>query len=83
MINETVQVVTSFAPKAAMQIQFRTGGSFELQGDESIELYRSRKYTDSAQGKLVTGYHELDRAESLYSSRSAFGVATLLLERDT
>ena len=82
VVRDAVQVVSSFAPTTSMRIEFRTGGGFDLQADESIELYRSRKYTVTAQRNLTKGYHECDRAESPYSSRSAFGVATLLLERD-
>jgi L-histidine N-alpha-methyltransferase len=83
VVRDAVQVITSFAPTTPMRIEFRTGGGFDLQADETIELYRSRKYPVTAQQKLTTGYTELDRAESLYSSRSAFGVATLLLKRNT
>ncbi|HEX4438341.1 MAG TPA: L-histidine N(alpha)-methyltransferase [Solirubrobacteraceae bacterium] len=80
VVRDAVQVVTSFTPTTAMKIEFRTGGGFDLGAGEAIELYRSRKYTVNAQRSLLAGYHECDRAESPYSGRSAFGVATLLLD---
>jgi uncharacterized SAM-dependent methyltransferase len=79
--DDLLQVTTSFAPLKALKVEFRDGNEFTLKAQQTIELYKSRKYTQKALEELLSDFTELKVASSLYSTGSAFGVVTKLLRQ--
>jgi hypothetical protein len=76
-----IEVTTRYTASVARTVTFRNDDHFLLQAGESIELYKSRKYTAAGQARLLAGFAEQGRDETPYSTASDFGVATLLLSR--
>jgi hypothetical protein len=78
--DDLVEMIASFKPNERMTVRFRSGGEFPLGESETIELYRSRKYTDKAQRDLVGGYADVIRpSHTPYPGGDPFGVVTMLM----
>lgn len=72
-----IEIRTFFTPKKKLEIYVSDTDHFPLGSKESIELYRSRKYTPDALQGLFGRLVELDRKGTSYSSN--FGLVTSLL----
>ncbi|HET7454152.1 MAG TPA: L-histidine N(alpha)-methyltransferase [Solirubrobacterales bacterium] len=72
-----IEITTYFTPKKRLEIYVSDTDHFPLGTKESIELYRSRKYTPEALENLFSGFSELSQKDTPYSDD--FGVNTSLL----
>lgn len=72
-----IEITTFFTPHKRLEIYVSDTDHFPLGAKESIELYRSRKYTPKALESLFAGFSQLSQKETSYSSD--FGVVTNLL----
>lgn len=75
--KQAIEIMTSFSPRKRLEIYVSDTDHFGLGTKESIELYRSRKYTADALDALFADFSELAKKETSYSKD--FGVVTSLL----
>lgn len=75
--NSAIEITTYFTPRSKLVIYVSDTDHFALGTKESIELYRSRKYTPKALSNLFAEFSELAQKETSYSKD--FGVVTSLL----
>ena len=75
--GKAIEITTYFSPKKRLEIYVSDTDHFALGTKESIELYRSRKYTQEALTSLFSEFSELEKKETAYSKQ--FGVMTSLL----
>ena len=76
-VGDVIEVGTLFTAKEPLTVYVSDTDQFVLQKDESIELYRSRKYSPRALESMLEGFHELESGDTEYSEY--FGVVTMLL----
>ena len=72
-----IEITTYFTPRTKLEIYVSDTDHFPLGTKESIELYRSRKYTTQGLQSLFSEFSELAQKETAYSKN--FGVTTSLL----
>ena len=72
-----IEIRTFFTPRKELEIYVSDTDHFSLAPKESIELYRSRKYTTEALEGMFSRLSQVDCAETPYSHD--FGVTTSLL----
>ena len=75
--DTAIEITTYFTPHTKLEIYVSDTDHFPLGTKESIELYRSRKYTPDALKFLFEDFTEIDQKETPYSKK--FGVVTSLL----
>lgn len=77
-----IEVSALFAPEKDRVIHLTDGDHFDLKINETIRLYKSRKYTDDGLATLLRGIEEIDESRTSYGDSAGFGVVTKLLRRD-
>jgi L-histidine Nalpha-methyltransferase len=73
-----LEVATVFTAGTALDIYVNDNDHFVLPPDQSIELYRSRKYTEGAFAELIGGFTVLRNSQMPYSRE--FGILTSALK---
>ncbi len=79
-----LQITTRFTVDKVHKVELKDGDHFDLQKDEPIELYISRKYSEAALQSLYSGFRNVATNSSRYRNRSlsrtGFGITMDLLE---
>ena len=84
--DAALQITTRFTVEKRQKVELKDGDHFDLQKDDPIELYISRKYSEVALESLYSGFHRVATTSTRYRSRSltrtGFGITMDLLELD-
>jgi L-histidine Nalpha-methyltransferase len=76
--DHVLRITTHLRANKTLHVNVKDGDQFRLEKDEQIELYISRKYTQSALGQLRTGFHSI-ASNSRQFGRGSFGITLELL----
>lgn len=79
VIGELLEIATVFTANEPLDIYVNDNDHFTLPRDQAIELYRSRKYTETAFKALTESFMLVAKDQTPYSAE--FGLVTCILQR--